>query len=57
MIGESAYIKGDPSHPNSNPFTHSANDTIENNIDFDYMMEFAKLALAFVLELGEHSFE
>lgn len=57
MIGESAYIKGSPYHPNSNPFTHTPDDTIENNIDFDYMIEFAKLALAFILELGEHNFE
>ncbi|ROW09745.1 hypothetical protein VMCG_02377 [Cytospora schulzeri] len=57
MIGESAYIKGEPSHPNSNPFTHTENDTIENNIDYDYMMEFAKVALAFVVELGGYNFE
>lgn len=55
MVGESAYVKGDPSH--SNHFIHSAQDTIENNIDFDYMMEFVKLTLAFVVELGEHKFE
>ncbi|ROW05545.1 hypothetical protein VSDG_00246 [Cytospora chrysosperma] len=57
MIGESAYIKGDPSNPSSNPFAHSANDTIENDINFDYMMEFARLALAFVVELGQYTFE
>lgn len=57
MVGESAYIKGAPSHPNGNPFAHTANDTIENNIDFVYMMEFAKLALAFIVELGEYTFE
>lgn len=53
MIGESAYV--DPS--TRNPFIHSAEDTIENTIDFDYMMEFARLALAFIVELGEHKFE
>lgn len=53
MVGESAYIKG---HPSNNPFIHTENDTIEN-VDFDYMMEFAKLALAFVVELGEYDFE
>lgn len=50
MIGESSYIS------TSNPFVHSAEDTIENGIDFDYMMEFAKIALAFIVELGGHNF-
>ncbi|KUI68742.1 Leucine aminopeptidase A [Cytospora mali] len=58
MIGESAYIRTYPFDPvSSNPFIHSANDTIENNIDFDYMMKFARLALAFVVELGDYDFE
>ncbi|KUI54878.1 Leucine aminopeptidase A [Cytospora mali] len=58
MVGESAYIKTYPFAPvSSNPFIHTASDTIENNIDFDYMMKFARLALAFVVELGDYHFE
>lgn len=56
MIGESSYIKGKPGDkPNSYPFIHSENDTIDH-IDFDYMAEFAKVAAAFVVELGYHNF-
>lgn len=47
MIGESSYIKGAPGHPS----IHSANDTIDH-IDFDYMLEFAKVTAAFIAELA-----
>lgn len=56
MIGESSYIKGNLTDPNGYPFTHTANDTMDH-IDFDYMMEFAKITLAFVLELAYHDFD
>lgn len=56
MIGESSYIKGTPLHPNEYPYIHSANDTIDH-IDFDYMLEFAKVATAFIMELAYTDFE
>lgn len=56
MIGESAYMSGMLQRPNSNPYYHSEHDTIAH-IDFDYMLEFAKIAAAFVVELAYTDFE
>lgn len=56
MIGESSYIKGTPLRPNLYPYIHSANDTIDH-IDFDYMLEFAKVATAFIMELAYTDFQ
>lgn len=55
MIGESAYIKGNPLAPSGNPTIHTANDTVDH-IDYDYMMEFAKVTAAFIVELGYTDF-
>lgn len=55
MMGESSYLKGKGSAPNGNPYIHSENDTIET-LDFDYMLEFAKVAAAFVVELAYTNF-
>lgn len=52
MIGESSYVKG----KNDYPFIHTANDTIDH-VDFDYMLEFAKVTAAFVVELAYADFD
>lgn len=52
MIGESSYIRGpDGGKPKGYPWIHSENDTIDH-VDFDYMLEFAKVAAAFIVELA-----
>lgn len=56
MIGESSYLQGNSGRPNGNPHIHSANDTIET-LNFDYMLEFAKVAAAYVVELAYTDFE
>lgn len=55
MIGESSYLTGKGGAPSGNPNIHSENDTIET-LDFDYMLEFAKVAAAFVTELAYTNF-
>jgi len=42
-------IEGDFS--DSNPYIHSANDVIEN-LSFEHMIEFSKLAVSFAVELS-----
>uniref|UniRef100_A0A1D1YR87 Leucine aminopeptidase 1 n=1 Tax=Anthurium amnicola TaxID=1678845 RepID=A0A1D1YR87_9ARAE len=36
---------------NSNPYIHTSNDVLEN-LDFDHMLEFSKLAVSFAVELS-----
>lgn len=55
MIGESSYLKGEGGAPNGNPHIHSEGDTIDT-LDFSYMLEFAKVAAAFVTELAYTNF-
>ncbi|KAF3767549.1 Zn-dependent exopeptidase [Cryphonectria parasitica EP155] len=55
MIGESAYINSQAGRPNGYPWIHSANDTIDH-IDFEYMLEFAKVAAGFIVELAYTNF-
>lgn len=55
MIGESSYLKGEDGRPNGNPSIHSANDTMDH-IDFDYMLEFAKVAASFISLLAYTDF-
>lgn len=55
MMGESSYLAKEGIAPNGNPNIHSETDTIET-LDFDYMLEFAKVAAAFVAELAYTNF-
>lgn len=55
MMGESSYLAGKGIAPNGNPNIHSETDTIET-LDFDYMLEFAKVAAAFAAELAYTNF-
>lgn len=55
MIGESSYLAGNGNIPNGNPNIHSDTDTIET-IDRDYMLEFAKVTAAFIVELAYTNF-
>ncbi|KAJ4390696.1 Leucine aminopeptidase 1 [Gnomoniopsis smithogilvyi] len=50
-IGESAFQEGREMYP----YIHTANDTIDH-LDFDYMVEFAKVSAAFVAELAYTKF-
>lgn len=51
MIGESSYMNAMGGVVNSYPHIHTANDTIDQ-IDFSYMMEFARLTAAFISEMA-----
>lgn len=55
MMGESSYLAGTTGKPNGNPNVHTENDTIET-LDFDYMLEFAKVAAAYITELAYADF-
>lgn len=55
MMGESSYLTGKTGVPNGNPYIHTENDTIQS-LDFDYMLEFAKVAAAYVVELAYTNF-
>lgn len=55
MIGESSYMQGGHGRPNGYPYIHSADDTIDH-LDFDYMLEFAKVTAAFIVDLAYTDF-